>query len=264
MAIIADIHVHVRPAHEPGRLLTGGARRLRALAAAAGYPDAIPVLCLTESGRARAFERWSDGALPEGWALQDRSADGRAVCLCGPETPALWIVAGRQCATRERMEVHALGCAADIPDDRPADQTIEVILQDGAQPVIAWALGKWMFQRGVRLAGLLDRFSKEQLVLADSALRPMGWPTPSPLRRAAREDRPVLAGTDPLPPPGEEDICGTWATLVPDAHPDPARRAAGLVEALCSALPRKNVGRRNSVVQFLLRVIRSRVSRAPE
>lgn len=264
MAIIADIHVHVRPAHDARRLLMGGARRLRDLAARAGYPDAAPVLMLTECGPARAFERWSAGSLPEGWALQGRSADGRAICLRGSDTPAVWIVAGRQCATRERMEVHALGCAAEIADGLPAEQAIEAALRAGARPVIAWALGKWMFQRGVRLAGLMDRFSPERLALADSALRPIGWPEPAPLRRAARERRPVLAGTDPLPPPGEEDVCGTLATLVPDAHPDPARPAAGLVEALCSDLPRKTVGRRNSAFQLALRMIRYYLRRDPE
>ncbi len=264
MAIIADIHVHVRPRHDAGRLLAGATRRLRRIAARAGYPEATPALCLTESSAAHVYEQWRTKELPAGWTRREISADGMAMSLSGPDTPALWIVAGRQCATSERMEVHALGCRAAISDGMTAEQTIEAALAAGARPVMAWAVGKWMFSRGARLNALMDRFSPTQLALADSALRPVGWPTPAQFHRAQREGRPVLAGTDPLPPKGEEEVSGTFATLIPGAAPDPARPAAGIVEALCSDAPRMNVGRRSDVFCFVRRMLRFHLCRAPE
>lgn len=264
MAIIADIHVHVRPAHDAGRLLAGAARRLRGLAAAAGHPDATPVLCLTECAGARVFEQWLSNELPAGWTRREVSADGLALSMTGPDTPSLWIVAGRQCATSERMEVHALGCRAALSDGMTAEQTIEAALSAGARPVMAWAVGKWMFRREERLNALMDRFSASQLALADSSMRPIGWPTPAQFRRASREGRPILAGSDPLPPKGEEEVCGTFATLIPNATPDPARPAAGIVEALCSSSQQITVGRRNCPMRFVHRMLRFHLCRAPE
>jgi hypothetical protein len=244
MPIIADTHVHVYPEHSAGRLISGAARRLRALAATAGAAEAVPALCLTEGAGARVYETWARGELPTGWTEAGRSDDGAALRLQGPGDLSIWMVAGRQIVTRERLEILALGLIEPPPDGGAAVDVVAAVLAAGAAAVLPWGAGKWMFRRAAVVTALLKEFPPTALALGDSALRPRGLPAPAPLRAAAAEERPVLAGTDPLPMPGEEDRCGAYATLLSAAAPEPGRPAAGIPTALCGRGPRALVGAR--------------------
>jgi hypothetical protein len=249
MPIIADTHVHVYPVHSAGRLISGAARRLRALAAAAGAAEAAPALCLTESAGARVYQAWAAGDLPTGWTEAGRSADGAALRLQGPGDLSAWIVAGRQIVTRERLEILALGLIEPPPDGAAAIDVVSEVLAAGAAAVLPWGAGKWLFHRAAVVEALLKEFPPTALALGDSALRPRGLPAPTPLHGAAADERPVLAGTDPLPLPGEEDRCGSYATLLTASAPAPEHPAAGIPTALCGRGPRVLVGVRAAPVR---------------
>jgi hypothetical protein len=68
----------------------------------------------------------------------------------------------------------------------------------------------------------MDTFGPAVVALADTTLRPLGWPEPALFQRARREGFRILAGSDPLPFAGEESRIGRYATVVDLVSEDPA------------------------------------------
>lgn len=248
-----DTHVHLHPFYDLARAFEGA---WAALSAAAG-PDGAIGLCLTEAAGCDAF-----GALRVGrWTVPGWIAVPAADDLTLRLQPAaggdgLWVLAGRQIATRERIEVLGLGLHAAVPERLSAVETVERVRAAGALAVLPWAPGKWFGRRGRLVAALMDRFGPEAVALADTTLRPVGWPTPLLIRRAIREGFRVLAGSDPLPFPGEEARIGSLATVV-DGIPDGASPTRSILHLIgSSALPVRVCGRRPGPIETAIRLRR--------
>ena len=96
------------------------------------------------------------------------------------------------------------------------------------------------------MRALVKEFPPAQLVLVDTSLRPLGWPAPSLYRAARKQGRAVLAGSDPLPFAGEEDLAGSYyCTLSIPGLDDPSRLVASLKATLAAGdLPIQFGGRR--------------------
>jgi hypothetical protein len=243
MPLLADTHVHLYPVHDADRLLGGALDRLRGQYRG----EAACVVALTERHDCRAFRDLRDGRLkpasftvtPAGpHALTLRRADGRA----------LHIIAGRQVAARERLEILALGVDAEIPDGEPIRDTIRRTRDAGALPVLAWAPGKWLFKRGKIVAALLDESAPGTLLIGDTALRPTLWVTPELMSYASLKGLKVIAGSDPLPAAGEEHVAGTHASFFEAAF-DEADPAGSFRRILLDPKARPlTVGRRGSVM----------------
>ena len=194
MTVIADTHVHIYPFHDRTALIDGAFRRLAALAPAAG----ARALCLTERHDCHAFrelpgDRVETNAVTWG--------DGR-------------IFAGRQIVTRERLEVLALTIEADIPDGQPIADVLPRIRELGGVPVLSWAPGKWFFKRGDVMRNLIKNSTPGDFLLGDTSLRPTVWPEPCLMCSARKKGFSIVAGSDPLPVPGEEKYAGTYATII--------------------------------------------------
>jgi len=210
-----DAHVHLHPYYDLG----GGLRdaRDRLLAAAGG--GGIAVLCLTEAAGCDMFDALRQGrADTPGWSVET-IRDDRLLRLRRTDGGGdLWILAGRQIAARERIEALGLGLTEPAPDGLAAADTIRRVRDAGALPVLPWAPGKWFFERGRIVAGLMDAFGPDEVALADTTLRPIGWPEPALFHRARRDGFRILAGSDPLPFAGEEKRIGRYATAI-DGEP---------------------------------------------
>jgi hypothetical protein len=104
-----------------------------------------------------------------------------------------------------------------------------------------------MFKRGIWIRKLLAEFPPDQLILIDTSLRCAGWPAPRLYSRARRENRPVLAGSDPLPPAGEEALAGcyycTLSIPAPAIHPGWRPVEIALVRSLCGRVWRQRKSR---------------------
>jgi hypothetical protein len=253
MSIVADTHVHVYGCHDAGSLLTAAARNLAAIAT---DPGASKVLFLTERRDCRFFASLSAGetAISVGPWVPQSSPEPGSLLLERPAGDALWLVAGRQIATRERLEILALTADVQIPDGLPIAETVETVLAAGAVPVLAWAPGKWWFARGRIVDRTLARFGRA-LLLGDSTLRPLGWMMPGPMRR-----RTLLAGSDPLPFPGEEGKAGGYGILF-DCDLSPDRPVTDLRRLLTGEPPPRVVGRRDGPLEVLRRLRRHRGGR---
>ncbi|HOO19790.1 MAG TPA: hypothetical protein PLJ99_01480 [Kiritimatiellia bacterium] len=260
-----DAHVHLYPRHDVSRLLLAALDHMPRLA-----PSDLRVLMLAERADCDWFQRLAQDEirLPgDRWRIVAWDPDGGVKIRHLPDHRDLWILAGRQTATAERLEICSLFSESPIEDGLSARDTVRAILAAGGLPALNWAPGKWMFKRGALVRNLVREFPPEQLILIDTSLRCAGWPAPRLYSRARRQGRPVLAGSDPLPPAGEESMAGRYyCTLSIPAPADPSRLAAPLKSALVAEpLAVAYDGQRNSPLGLARRLRRHRrESRARE
>ena len=260
-----DAHVHLYPRHDVSRLLLAALDHMPRLA-----PSDLRVLMLAERADCDWFQRLAQDEirLPgDRWRIVAWDPDGGVKIRHLPDHRDLWILAGRQTATAERLEICSLFSESPIEDGLSARDTVRAILAAGGLPALNWAPGKWMFKRGALVRNLVREFPPEQLILIDTSLRCAGWPAPRLFSRARRQHRPVLAGSDPLPPAGEESMAGRYyCTLSIPAPADPSRLAAPLKSALVAEpLAVAYDGQRNSPLGLARRLRRHRrESRARE
>jgi hypothetical protein len=237
-----DAHVHLHPCYDPDDLLQNGCDNL-----AAASDDADPAPCrayfllLAECARDNCFGALSD--LADG-----RSASNRAPGLTlrrwtvAPTDEAisvvarhgqqeLFIVAGRQVACREGLEVLVLGTTRHFADGRPIREVLREADALGVPRVIPWGPGKWFFSRGRLLNALIEEFRKPTLFLGDEGGRPVFWGYPQHFTHAARLGVRDLPGTDPLPFPHDIAKVGRMGFKVA-IDLEPARPGESLLRAL--------------------------------
>jgi hypothetical protein len=182
------------------------------------------------------------------------AGDDGCLALGGENGLRLLLFAGRQIVTAERLEILLLTVDLPIADGLPVSEVVERAIGSGGVPVLAWAPGKWFFKRGGIVAGLLRRFAAGELLLGDTTLRPTLWGEPRLMRSARRRGFGILAGSDPLPFPGEEVILGRYATVM-DGDFDVDRPLAGVRRMLSSSGGLgASVGSRGGVVETLRRL----------
>jgi len=110
---------------------------------------------------------------------------------------------------------------------------VKFLIDADGIPVLSWAPGKWFFERGKVVKTLIHQFGANQLLIGDTCLRPTIWGTPELAREATEKGLRTIAGSDPLPFPGEERLMGTYATTLQGSF-DPAKPASSLRNILRS------------------------------
>ncbi len=123
---------------------------------------------------------------------------------------SLFVVAGRQLVTAERLELLALCTESKIQDGLELDHAVEAVIECGGIAVCPWGAGKWLGSRGTVLEKRLHHPGSSPLFAGDSGGRPLFWPTPGPIKLAKNKKSPILSGTDPLPLIGEERRVGSF------------------------------------------------------
>ena len=209
--IILDTHVHMYPSYDAGKLLRLCSQRLHAL-----VPDAVPVACLTERYDCHFYAALCERGLPENQHVIgcEILENGRAVMIrFGQGVPPLFVLPGRQIATSDGLEVHCIGNDAAIADGFTTQETIGRCRELDALAVLPWGVGKWLFRRRRIVEKMLSIFSPSDLILGDSAMRPVIWPEPLPMRRGRANGFRILAGSDPLPHEKSGTWIGRYATL---------------------------------------------------
>ena len=219
-----DTHVHLYPGRTLAQLLIAARKNLP-------ETDAPLTLMLTEGASDHAFTRLLQSPTSELEADITILQDGMSLRASTPTCAPVNIIAGRQITTQERLEVLALGTRSEFPDGLPLADAVSRVQDAGALPVIPWALGKWWFQRGTLLTNYLAQPRDGHLALADSAMRPIGFP-PSKLFKQAKDlNLPLLAGSDPLPQPGDEKIAASYGINL-TLHPDENHLTASILQAI--------------------------------
>lgn len=130
----------------------------------------------------------------------------------------IYLVAGRQIVTAEKIEVLALFCNTSINDGLSLNETVNTIRQRDGIAVIPWGVGKWLGKRGKILQDFLAGYGEKGIFLGDNGGRPWFWPTPALFQLARGKGISVLPGTDPLPLPQEATRVGSFGFFI-DYHP---------------------------------------------
>ncbi|MEI6217384.1 MAG: hypothetical protein WCP86_00645, partial [bacterium] len=165
MMIIADTHVHFYQDYQLG-VFRRIAARMDKTADGVGHAS---ILCMAERPDCHWFQDLKNGRLdlPADYSVKSLPSDPAAVVLTVGADCRLFILAGRQIVTAERLEILALSCDGEFRNGASAVDTIQEILKRGGVPVLAWAPGKWMFRRGDVVAELIRSFTPERLLLCD-------------------------------------------------------------------------------------------------
>lgn len=239
-----DAHVHLHPCYDPDELLDHAHANLASAAQAArptlprAYflllaecaPDdgfaALQALAKSGPGQAASatsafpLRRW--GVAPTAESISVRVREGER---------ELHIVAGRQVACREGLEVLVLGTTHRFADGRPIRDILRETAALGVPRVIPWGPGKWFFRRGQLLQELIAEFRKPTLFLGDEGGRPVFWGYPQYFAQAERLGVRDLPGTDPLPFAHDVGKVGRMGLRVA-IELDPHRPGGSLLQSL--------------------------------
>jgi hypothetical protein len=251
--LFIDTHVHIYPVFSLDALFDAAvenfARAAGSLGLAAAPRDAM--LLLTETVDDHAFEALASGELrPERWQVAS-TAEPAVLRVSHEKQPPLWLVAGRQIATREDLEVLALGATARFPDGEPFESSIAAADQAAAVTALPWGFGKWWGGRGAIIERVMRTPRARPLYLGDNGGRLALSTRPKLLSRGESFGLKVLPGTDPLPFAGQESRVGAFGMLLRDWDPD-GRPLAQFARRL-SELPRSptQFGRLTGLAPFV-------------
>lgn len=247
MSLIVDCHVHLYPAFNEEVLFAAALRNLAAIA-----PKAHKVLLLVERRDCDRFVTLHSGSL-RSTAFEIAAVDDISIRVSSKLSgDSLLVVAGRQIATVERLEVLSWCATAKVPDGLTLQETISAVRRAGGVPALAWAPGKWTGARSALVRSVLADQTCRPLMLCDTTLRPIGWPIPNQFMEAARLQVAVMAGTDPLPMAGEEAHVGRYGMFI-EADEGPA--TGERLRAILAASPTQSAtrGRRNGPFRWLIR-----------
>ncbi len=236
---VVDAHVHFHPCYEPDELLDHAHKNLTAAQGSQPFPERSALfLLLTEcfgddyfaALYAAAHGPKGSRSLPlRQWVATPTEEECSVLAQCGEQQ--LFVVAGRQVACREGLEVLVLGTTRRLPDGLAIREVLTETASWGVPRVIPWGPGKWLFRRGRLLNELVAEFRSPTLFLGDEGGRPVFWGYPQHFGHAARLGVRDLPGTDPLPFPHDVTKVGRMGFRA-RIHLDRARPAASLLSAL--------------------------------
>jgi hypothetical protein len=266
--ILVDAHVHLHTCFPIEQVLSAALQNFTQVAARAGNPPPFAAcLLLTEMQGEDWFLRHSrtlknqDHSLSFGaeWSL---ALTDEAFSLVATHTTGtrLYLLAGRQVVTAERLEVLALLTADLFPDDKPLPETVTAIAQAGGIPVLPWGVGKWVGQRGQLVTQLLQTKGLPRIYLGDNSGRPVGWRRPQNFARVEQQGLPVLPGTDPLPLPSQAARVGSFGFALA-GHLDQAYPGTALKQHLQSTPTVQPFGALESPWRFIRNQLALRFSK---
>ncbi len=251
--LFVDTHVHIYPVFDPDALFDAALDNFARAASRLGVTQAPRdgMLLLTETINDHAFEELAAGRLrPRRWSVT-ATADPSVLRLSRDGMPSLWLVAGRQIATREDLEVLALGSTARFPDGEPLERTVAAVDEAAALTALPWGFGKWWGARGTLIDRVMRTPRPRPLYLGDNGGRLALSTRPQLLLRGETLGHKVLPGTDPLPFAGQEARVGTFGLLLPNwqATDRPLAEFARRLQA--AADPPRQFGELTGIVPFV-------------
>jgi len=235
--LLVDAHVHIYDCYDLDLLFDTAVRNFTRAASGLGL-DNVPrdhMLLLTETANDHYFDALASGARsPRRWRAE-RTDEPAVLKLVLAGQPSLWLVAGRQIATREDLEILALGTTERFPDGQPMNDSLAAVDRAAAITALPWGFGKWWGPRGIIIDRLMSAQRSRPLYSGDNGGR-LGLSTrPRLLKVGEQRGHKVLPGTDPLPFPGQESRVATFGMVIADWNP--AGRPLEQLVARLAALP---------------------------
>jgi len=254
-ALAIDGHVHLYEAYDLKIAVEKGIENLTNGMRSRSV-SVIPIWLLVERSDANFFDRMYQS--PEHYHVNgiqfEPGQDRLTIIVRKDNRPILYIFAGRQLVTKEGLEILSLISNYTVADrQKTMDEAIEGIKIAGGIPALNWAPGKWFFQRGKVIERLLQQRSVEEIFIGETTLRHNLWPEPKLIRFARRKGFPIIAGSDPLPFPGEEHGIGSFGFMIQGEFDDanPAHSLKEIMEKNRATI--QTIGHRNDVFTFARR-----------
>jgi len=272
--ILVDAHVHIYECFEIETLLDSAWNNFTQAAQHLGLNEdkIVPVMLLAETSSENWYRRTHEKCKKN----QQASVVGHHWEICNTQDVAvlkavkrnrltgieqlIFIMAGRQIITAERLELLALATDSMFDDGLTISSALDAVRQMDSIPVLPWAVGKWLGKRGKLLTKLLSSETDTDLCLGDNSGRPVFWHSPSHFQLARANNYKVLPGTDPLPFPEEAQRIGSFGFIVngrlSNTHP-----STDLKQLLRnSSLHMATYGQLETFYRFIANQIRLRVS----
>jgi len=210
--IVADTHVHIYPCYRVEDVWRNAAKNLAALCDqnGKGNGDHTSILFLAERRDCNYFKQLVDsGNAGNGFEVGRYDEDG-VVVIRGNGIGELLVIAGRQIVTKERLEVLCLTLDMEIADGSPIEDVLGSIVDQGGIAVLPWSPGKWFFERSKVIERLIASCPAGTFLIGDVAMRAGIWGEPRLMHEAKEQGISCVAGSDPLPFPGEEQKVGIY------------------------------------------------------
>jgi len=219
---LLDAHVHIYDRYPLANFLDSACLNFKKAAEKLGdYDGFVGILLLTETSRDHWFsrlQRLADGdftgeIIPGDWRFV-HTEESCSLVARRADREDLYIIAGRQIVTSERLEVLAIGADREYPEGLPLNEVIELVQESGALPIIPWGFGKWTGFRGnVVRQVLLDKPGTD-LFLGDNGGRMQYWFEPAQFKIARKNGIRILPGSDPLPFASEYRRPGSYGFML--------------------------------------------------
>lgn len=205
--VMIDAHVHIYSCFNLQIFFDSALNNFRSEAAKNGRPgNFIAFLVLTDWASKSWFkflagyadgEDYTERRIIRNWTFHNTN-DNCSLFARHDNGGEFYVIAGRKIITKENLEVLALISESRFKDGLPLDKTILNIKENGAIPVIPWAVGKWMGRRGKILTDMIEVSNIPEYFLCDNGNRPIFWPRPYHFKIAESKGIRVLSGSDPL------------------------------------------------------------------
>lgn len=259
--LCVDAHVHLYPFMSVTSVLNAAERNLIAVDAAAGRGGPRDgLLVVADPEGVRGYERL---AADDSGDWERTEVNGASITFRRRNGRTMTAVRGQQLISREGLEVLGTGYGTRLPSGLSLPETVRRIRAAGGLSILAWGVGKWLGRRGRVLDALIaSEAGAPDVMLADNAGRPRFWSRVPQFEAAAERGMRVLAGTDPLPLPGEERRVGSYGFRVSM----PREAGESMIDALRRALespevPLEIVGRQIGAGGFVATQLRLRLGR---
>jgi hypothetical protein len=266
--VLVDAHVHVHPEFGRDAFLDGALRNFQtAVADLRLTGTCLGCLLLAEVGPARWFRQAREGREGSGTWSFERTGEAESLVAHRDSGETLLVIAGRQIATREGLEILALAGDLDVPDGLPFGEALLRTRASGALPVLPWGFGKWWGRRGKLIEGALSRRGSAPLFLGDNGCRPELGGEPRLFREARSRGIAVLPGSDPLPFLSHAGRAGSYGFVldVPDGGLGDERPAEALRRRVRQLGDQPRIfGHRTALPRFLRDQVDLRRRKRPE
>jgi len=214
-----DAHVHFHAFARAAQTLDSAAANFQTVG---GRRDGlVGALLLAQASDERVFETLRETAGVGAWRLAP-ARDEAETLVAHRDAERIAIVCGRQVRTEGGLEVLGLGTGAEFPDRLPLPEAVRAVQASGALTVLPWGFGKWLGQRGRRVAALLDDCRAGKLFVGDNGGRMRALPLPAGIRKAESNGIIVLRGSDPFPIVADHRRAGAFGFFAEMPPPESA------------------------------------------
>jgi hypothetical protein len=221
-----DGHVHFHTLERVAPTLDAAVTNFRAMSRSCDGP--LGALLLTQTMNERVFEALLASAEVPGWSFVPVQDEPQTLIARRGQATVV-VVCGRQVRTVDGLEVLALGTRDEFPDGLTLAEAVAAVQQSGALTVLPWAFGKWLGNRGRRVAAMLETSGVGAIYLGDNGGRARLLGVPALIRTSEKKGFHVLSGSDPLPIAGEYRRVGGFGfragVSVPETAPWRSLRA---------------------------------------